>query len=310
MGGSTTAVAQAPRGIIPRMPRSWGRWLDSQFTRLAILPTTAVMLLIFGIPLVFSLYLSFTEWRPEQGLFGGRFGGLANYQDLLTDPDFLGSLGITLGYTAATVAAELAAGLGIALLLDVDLPWIGFFRTVLVVPMMITPIVAGLCWKLLLDPDHGVINYWIGQHIVWLGRSDTALVSVATVSVWQNAPYVAVLLLAGLRSLPSEPVEAASIDGASRLQAFWHVTLPLLRPYVLVALLLRTIFEFRAFDNVYVMTSGGPANATMVLSMFTYQASFVRFDMSLGAAASWAMLLISLLLCLFFIVVIRRREIE
>ena len=157
--------------------------------------------------------------------------------------------------------------------------------------MMITPIVAALCWKLLLDPDHGVVNYWIGSHIVWLGRPDTALISVMVVNLWQNAPYVAVLLLAGLRSLPSEPVEAASIDGASRLQVFWHITLPLLRPYILVALLLRTIFEFRAFDNIYVMTSGGPANATMALSMFTYLASFVRFDLSLGAAASWLMLL-------------------
>jgi multiple sugar transport system permease protein len=117
-----------------------------------------------------------------------------------------------------------------------------------------------------------------------------------------------VLLLAGLRSLPSEPVEAASIDGASVWQVFWHVTLPLLRPYILVALLLRTIFEFRAFDNIYVMTSGGPANATMSLSMFTYLASFVKFDMSLGAAAAWLMLLMCLLLCLFFIAVIRRRE--
>ena len=128
------------------------------------------------------------------------------------------------------------------------------------------------------------------------------------VNLWQNAPYVAVLLLAGLRSLPSEPVEAASIDGASRWQVFWHVTLPLLRPYILVALLLRTIFEFRAFDNIYVMTSGGPANATMTLSMFTYLASFVQFDLSLGAAASWLMLLMCLLLCLFFIAAIRRRE--
>ena len=183
-----------------------------------------------------------------------------------------------------------------------------FFRTALVVPMMITPIVAALCWKLLLDPDHGVVNYWIGSHIVWLGRPDTALISVMVVNLWQNAPYVAVLLLAGLRSLPSEPVEAASIDGASRLQVFRHITLPLLRPYILVALLLRTIFEFRAFDNIYVMTSGGPANATMTLSMFTYLASFVRFDLSLGAAASWLMLLMCLLLCLFFIAVIRRRE--
>jgi multiple sugar transport system permease protein len=205
------------------------------------------------------------------------------------------------------VAAEMGLGLAMALMLNVDLPLIGVFRTALVVPMMMTPIVAAFCWKLLLDPDHGVIDYWLGQHIVWLGQTNTALLSVAIVNVWQNAPYVAILLLAGLRSLPSDPVEAASIDGANRLQIFWHVTLPLLQPFVLVALVLRTIFEFRSFDNVYVLTSGGPANATMVLSMFTYLASFVRFDLSLGAAASWLMLVISLLLCLLFIAVIRRR---
>jgi len=266
------------------------------------------MVLIFGIPLLFSLYLGFQGWSPDQALFSGNFAGLDNYNDLLTDPQFIKSLSVTCIYTVTTVATELAFGLGIALLLDIDLPWIGFFRTALVVPMMITPIVAALCWKLLLDPDHGVINYWIGSHIVWLGRPDTALISVMVVNLWQNAPFVAVLLLAGLRSLPSEPVEAAAIDGASRVQVFWHITLPLLKPYIVVALLLRTIFEFRAFDNIYVMTSGGPANATMTLSMFTYLASFVRFDLSLGAAASWLMLLMCLLLCLFFIAVIRRRE--
>ena len=269
------------------------RWFDRQFVRIAILPTTAMMVLIFGIPLLFSLYLGFQGWSPDQALFSGNFAGLDNYNDLLTDPQFIKSLSVTCIYTVTTVATELAFGLGIALLLDIDLPWIGFFRTALVVPMMITPIVAALCWKLLLDPDHGVINYWIGSHIVWLGRPDTALISVMVVNLWQNAPFVAVLLLAGLRSLPSEPVEAAAIDGASRVQVFWHITLPLLRPYIVVALLLRTIFEFRAFDNIYVMTSGGPANATMTLSMFTYLASFVRFDLSLGAAASWLMLLMS-----------------
>ncbi len=311
MGGTTTAVR--PTSIRTVHGARLGaagvqRWFDRQFARLAVLPTSAMMLLIFGIPLAFSFYLSFVGWSPEQGLFAGSFTGIDNYQDLLTDPQFLTSLSVTFIYTAITVATELACGLGIALLLDIDLPWIGFFRTALVVPMMITPVVAALSWKLLLDPDHGVVNYWIGSHIVWLGQPDTALISVMVVNVWQNAPYVAVLLLAGLRSLPSEPVEAASIDGANRLQVFWHITLPLLRPYILVALLLRTIFEFRAFDNIYVMTNGGPGNATMSLSMFTYLASFVRFDLSLGAAASWLMLVMCLLLCVFFIVVIRRRE--
>ena len=311
MGGTTTAVRSSAirtAGGAGFGTTAMQRWLDRQFTRMAVLPTSAMMLLIFGIPLAFSLYLSFQGWSPDQALFAGRFSGTANFEDLLTDPQFLKSLSVTFIYTAIIVAAELACGLGIALLLNIDLPWIGLFRTALVVPMMITPIVAALCWKLLLDPDHGVVNYWIGSHIVWLGRPDTALLSVMVVNLWQNAPYVAVLLLAGLRSLPSEPVEAASIDGASRWQVFWHITLPLLRPYILVALLLRTIFEFRAFDNIYVMTSGGPANATMTLSMFTYLASFVRFDLSLGAAASWLMLVMCLLLCLFFIAVIRRRD--
>ena len=311
MGGTSQIAATgsaAARSAARRSGRRRASWADRHFARLAVLPTTLLMLMIFGLPLVFSAWLSTEAWSPDQTLFGGRFAGIDNYQDLLTDPEFIGSLTLTLGYTAGAVAAELLAGLGIALLLNIDLPWIGLFRTLLVIPMMITPVVAAFCWKLLLDPDHGLINAFLAQHIVWLGRPDTALLSVGVVNVWQNAPYVAILLLAGLRSLPHEPVEAARIDGASRLQMFWHITLPLLRPYILVALLLRMIFEFRAFDNVYVMTSGGPANATMVLSMYTYLASFVRFDLSLGAAASWLMLVMSLIMCGVFIAVVRRRE--
>ena len=281
--------------------------LDRYFVHAAVLPTFVMMLCVFGLPLAFSLYLSFTAWAPDQALFTGRFVGLANYQDLLTYPVFTGALGITFGYTAATVAAQLVFGLGIALLLDVDLPGMRYFRTALIVPMMVTPIVGALCWKLLLDPSHGVLNQWLGNQIVWLGRADTALAAIWVVGVWQSTTYVTLILLAGLRSLPHEPLEAASIDGASRWQSFWYVTLPLLRPYLLVALLLRTIFEFRAFDNIYAMTGGGPANATMVLSMFTYLTSFVQFDFSLGAASAWLMLLMSMLMCLFFIAVIHRR---
>jgi multiple sugar transport system permease protein len=282
--------------------------LDRAFAAITVLPTVAVMVVIFGIPLLFSLYLSFTGWALDQALLGGQFVGLANYQDLFSDPAFVGSIGITFGYTAAAVTAQMLLGLAIALLLNIDLPYMRVLRTALVMPMMVTPIVGALCWKLLLEPSLGLINYVIGQKIVWLGTPATALLSVWVVSVWQNTPYVALILLAGLRSLPSEPLEAAAIDGAHARQTFWHITLPLLRPYLLVALLLRVIFEFRAFDNIYALTGGGPADATMVLSMFTYLTSFVRFDFSLGAAASWIMLLMSMVICLLFIVTIRRRD--
>ena len=284
------------------------RWFDRYFVQATVLPTFLVMVCVFGLPLVFSFYLSFTGWGLEQPLFAGRFVGLANYDDVLSNSVFKKAIYITLGYTAATVAAQMLLGLGIALLLNVDLLGMRVFRTALIVPMMVTPIVGALCWKLLLDPSHGVFNQWIGEKIVWLGRTDTAIYAIWLVGVWQNTPYVTIILLAGLRSLPSEPMEAAAIDGAGRLAAFWFVTRPMLRPYILVALLLRTIFEFRAFDNIYAMTGGGPANSTMVLSMYTYLVTFVQFDFSIGAAAAWLMLLMSLVLCVLFILVIRRRE--
>jgi multiple sugar transport system permease protein len=133
--------------------------LDRAFTAVTVLPTFVVMLCIFGIPLLFSLYLSFTGWALDQALMGGRFVGLANYEDLLNDPAFVGSLGITFGYTAATVAAQMVLGLAIALLLNIDLPYMRILRTALLVPMMITPIVGALCWKLLLEPSLGFFNY-------------------------------------------------------------------------------------------------------------------------------------------------------
>jgi multiple sugar transport system permease protein len=282
-------------------------WFDRHFAALTVGPAMIVSLFVFGLPLLFSLWLSLQGWSMQQSLFGGHFVGAQNYIDLFSDPSFTDSLVRTLVYTAVTVGAELAFGLGIAMLLNLDLPFIRIFRTALIVPMMMTPIVAALCWKMLLDPQYGIVDYLIGSPVIWLGRPSLAFAAVAFVNVWQNAPYVAVLLLAGLRSLPSEPVEAAEIDGASRWQVFLHVTLPLLKPYLVVALLLRTIFEFRSFDNAYVMTGGGPADATSLLSIYTYVTSFQSSDMSLAAASSWVMLAIAMMFCLAFVFFIRRK---
>lgn len=289
-------------------PRGVSAWVDRHFHLLAVVPTTLIMLVIFGVPLAFSFFLSLQGWTPERSLFGGGFVGLENYEMLLTDGAFLSSLFLSIGYTAVTVACEMVIGLGIACLLNKDVPFMKGARSILIMPMMMTPIVAALCWRLLLDPEYGFVNFMLGQKIVWIGDPFWAPISVAVANIWQNSPYVAILLLAGMRSLPSEPVEAAQIDGASRWQIFWHVTLPALKPAILVALLLRTIFEFRAFDNVYVMTGGGPAGATNLLSVFTYGLTFLQFDFTLGAAASWVMLVCSVVLCALPILVFRFME--
>ena len=149
MSGGSGDVASPALGVRATRRNGWlsrGFSLDRAFTGIAVLPTFAVMLCIFGIPLLFSLYLSFTGWALDQALMGGEFVGLANYEDLLNDPVFIGSLGITFGYTAAAVAAQMMLGLVIALLLNIELPYMRILRTALVVPMMITPIVGALCW--------------------------------------------------------------------------------------------------------------------------------------------------------------------
>ncbi|MDX3972574.1 sugar ABC transporter permease [Shinella sp.] len=289
---------------------AWIKFQDRIFVPLTIVPTMLASALVFGIPLVFSLLLSFQGWTIDSALFGGRFVGLSNYQDLFSDPLFRSSLMLTIAYTLATVTAELVLGLGVALLLNSRVPFVRAFRTALIIPMMITPIVAALTWKLLLDPSYGLVNALLGTKTVWLGDPDLALFAVGIVNVWQNTPFVAILLLAGLQSLPSEPVEAAAVDGANRWQTFRHVTLPLLMPYVVVAVLLRTIFEFRSFENIWVMTGGGPANSTKLLSVYTFEASFLSFDLTLAAAASWVMLLIVLIFCVLFILATKRKEIQ
>ena len=269
------------------------RWLDRQFTRIAVLPTTIVMLPIFGLPLLFSFYLSFQGWCADQSLFAGSFAGIANYEDLLTDPALHRQPAVTFGYTAGTVAAELA-------LRPRDRAAAEHRPAV----DRLLPHRAGRA-----DDDHAdrrrAVLEAAARSRPWRGQ----LLDRQPHRLARPAGYRAVLghggeclaeralcrgAAAGRAALAAERAGGGGVDRRRQpLQVFWHVTLPLLRPYILVALLLRTIFEFRAFDNIYVMTSGGPANATMMLSMFTYLASFVRFDLSLGAAASWLMLLMS-----------------
>lgn len=292
----------------PQNIRPWATLLDHHYPFIAVAPTIAVMLLVFAVPMVMSIILSVHGWNPNSRGVAERFVGFENFAYLFSDRRFLWSIMLTVTYTAVAVAIEMVLGLLIALLLNIDIAAIGFLRSALVIPMMFTPIAGAICWKLMLDPSAGIINYMLGVNFVWLGDPTTAMIAVGLANVWQNAPFVAILLLAGLRSIPDGPLEAAAVDGATLWQSFRYVILPLLRPYILIAMLLRIIFEFRTFDNIYGMTFGGPGDSTMVLSLFTYLLSFVQFDLGLGAAASWIMVCIVLFGCTGLIRILQRRE--
>jgi multiple sugar transport system permease protein len=201
------------------------------------------------------------------------------------------------------ISLEFIFGLGIALLLDYDLKAKRFFRSIILIPMMCTNVVIGLTWRLMYNYQFGIINYFLVelglQPVEWLSNVSIVLPAVILVDVWNTTSFVALLLLAGLQALPDEPFEAARIDGASAQQRFWYLTLPLLRPTILVALLWRVIDTFRIFDVIYLLTAGGPARATETISIYVYRYGFQTFDLGFASAASYTMILIMLVIAVF-----------
>ena len=274
-----------------------------------VAPTLAVMVIILALPLLFSLYISFHRWDLSVVPSRIDWVGLDNYREHLSSPEFWRVMRFTFLYTFSVVAGSFLIGLGLALLLKRAPVARGFFTAMLTLPMMMTPIVAGLVWRLMYNPTYGAINQVFGLgHLSWLGEVRSAMLAVILTTIWQSTPFIMILLLAGLQSLPEEPFEAALIDGASRWQSFRHVTLPLLMPTIMVALLIRTIFEFRAFDVIWILTTGGPAGATETLSLLNFRISFRHFAVGEGAALSWLMLLITIVLSAGFITALYRRN--
>jgi len=260
-----------------------------------ILPAIIMMYSIIMYPLVYSVYISFTSFNvqtPEKTAFVG----LGNYVEAFNDPELWNAIKNTFIYVSTAVGVELSIGLGLALLFLRERKERSAIRTILIMPMTLTPVVAGLIWRILLTPEVGALNYYQSQvglsYIAWLYDPSYALITTILVDIWQWTPFVFLVLSAALSSLPSEPFEAAKLDGASRLQIFRHVTLPLLRSALLVVLLFRIIESFKVYDTIYMLTRGGPGIATENLSYFIYRIGFLYFRMGYAAALSQIMLLI------------------
>ena len=275
-----------------------------------MLPSLIALMMVLALPLVYSLVTSFFDTNLKyRGL--GDFVGLQNYIEVLKDTYFLDSVKTTVIFTVCVVVIEFLVGLGIGLLLNNIRKARNFFFTIIIVPMMITPIAVGLIWRLLLHSDLGIVNYVLSligmTGRAWLADASIALKTVMFIDIWQNVPYMVLVILAGLVTLPTEPYEAAAIDGASRLQSFFTLTVPMMIPTFSVVLLLRTITALKTYDLIFVLTRGGPGTTTEVISYHIYQQAFRYLEIGKASAMSYLLLLMIVPVAFLFIRASRNR---
>lgn len=262
----------------------------------------AGVILIMGLlyPIGYMIYASFLNWNPSQLIGEAEWVGLRNYTNLLGDAAFLESFMVTLKFAFAVVFLEMLIGVGLALLLDRNIRGMSVLRTIFILPMMIAPIVVGLMWRYMYHPSVGIFNRtlkdWGFEPIPWLSDSTWSLISIIIADVWQWTPFIFILSLAALQSLPKSALEASKIDGASGWQQIIHIKIPLMMPVLIVTLLLRLIDAFKVLEVILVMTNGGPGLSTEILALrISRTASEFR---ELGVAAAMSNFLLILLLLL------------
>ena len=244
-----------------------GRWF--------LLPGLVFLFAIDLIPLAYSACVSLYDWwliRPRDI----RFVGLANYTRFADDPEFTRAVIVTTLFTVGAVLVEFLAGLGLALLFAQSFRFLRPIRVVLLLPLFVVPVVGATMWRVIFHPELGVLNYYLGAvglaPLPWLSDPRLALVSITIVDAWRTIPFMFLVMYAGLEVLPSELFEAAAVDGASALQSFRHITVPLLAYIMLLAILIRGMDAFREFDIIFVLTGGGPGTATQTIQILNYRA--------------------------------------
>jgi multiple sugar transport system permease protein len=259
-------------------------------------------------PLVYSLVLSFREWKLARSPVAGDFVGLSNYINLLSDdPDFVEAMQATAIFITADVLLTVAVALGAALLLHRAGRLNSLARTLLILPFVMSPALIGISFRFFLNAEYGVVAHLVGtlipalQGTVWLADARLSMLAIVVSDVWHWAPYMTLLLLGGLASIPSETQEAARVDGASEWAVFRDITWPQLLPVIGVVIVLKTVFALKAFDTIYTLTNGGPGNSTKTLAYFVFEQGFNYYDMGYAAAAAYVLTGLLLVLAGFYL---------
>lgn len=269
------------------------------FYYLMIVPAAVVTGIVFIYPLGQTFYLSFFSYGP---IYGKKFLGLTAYFRVLSDQTFIATVIRSLIYTGGVVSANLVIGMGYALLTYKAGKAIKMLRVILILPMLFMPAAAGITWVMLYNEDVGLINLFLEsiglKKGMWLAWGKTGFPAVMITDIWAWTPFVYLILLAGLESLPLEPLEAAEVDGASSRQKLWYVIIPMMRPVIAVAAVIKSIDTFRTFAYIWVMTRGGPGDSTQVISTLIFSRSFRRYQFGLGSTMAVISILIVLVLFL------------
>lgn len=284
-----------------RHDRRLGRWM--------VLPLLIALLLVQGYPITFAAFISFHDYRLT-ALHEVRWVGPEQYVGVFNNPSFWTAMRNTLVFVFGAVGLELVLGFLLAYLLWRPLLFQNVFRAVLLTPMFVTPIAVGLMFRFLLNNQLGIIPAALralGIEIDWFGP-DLALFSLILIDVWQWTPLMILLLLAGLEAMPPEPLEAARVDGASERQIIWHLVLPLLRPVLLAAVLIRMLDAFRVFEYVYAITRGGPGERTETMLFHIYRVGFLYFRLGEAAAMAITLGAVIFLLVVLLFQTLRRQE--
>jgi multiple sugar transport system permease protein len=276
---------------------------------LLIAPTVSVLLALSIYPLIYAVKVSL-----QTDSDAGAHWTLQNFSRLASDDFFRSALLHTLVYAVIALTFEFLLGLGLAVLLNREMRGRSFFRAALLVPMMLPAVVVGVVWRLMLNPNFGAINGTLKglglntDALTWTASPTFAFVSVILVDIWQWTPFMFLIMLAGLQAIPQEPYEAALIDGSSSWQTFRNVTLPLLKPAILIALLLRTMDLLRVFDQIFILTEGGPGSATETISLYIYRTAFRFSDFGYAAAMSFVLLILTNFISALYISLLQRQE--
>ncbi len=276
-----------------------------------VLPALVFIVVIFMIPLTYTVVMSFLRWnllRPDLGI---RAAGFSNYERLFTDSFTLETIGRTFYFVVGSVLLELLVGLSIALALDTEFKGWKIVQSILLVPFMIAPVVVGFVWRFILNNDYGPVIHFLKQ-IGLSGLTDKPLLSNPSMAMpvliladaWEFTPFVVLVLLAGLKSIPYEPYEAAFVDGAGSIQRFLYITLPLLRSSMLVAVVIRTLTSLRVFDIVFIMTGGGPGTSTETLAFYGYRIAFQSYNIGFSSAINMLTFGIAIIFTIFYMRVI------